>query len=351
MTNRPYSYVALCAMAIHSSPSKMMTLSQIYKFIMDNFPFYRKNNTRWQNSLRHNLSFNDCFVKVSKTSEHGGKGNYWTLHRKCAEMFQDGSFLRRKRRFLAKTVDSDDKDCEITKNYSGYDIFETKRKMWPATVAYSFGPPYIKLPPKPKQYDAASLGDISNTRVKSKSFNIVDILKKDEKPSLDTPPKRDTPYCYYNWNKGAVQAPLLPRDNCYARIPTANEKHETFTHPLEVNIPPRGQYPPHYNCAPHYRDSSHPPDIVSTAPCSCMRQRPLSPPQPQIVKQERSHPVIHGHTHGHAPTSHGHAPAHGHASVPVAGRHPLPVYHTERYYPSAPSYDTCHCHQCRVHER
>ena len=102
----PYSYVALCAMAIHSSPVKMMTLSQIYKFIMDNFPFYRKNSTRWQNSLRHNLSFNDCFVKVSNTSEHGGKGNYWTLHDKCSEMFEDGSFLRRKRRFHSDSDDS-----------------------------------------------------------------------------------------------------------------------------------------------------------------------------------------------------------------------------------------------------
>ncbi len=98
----PYSYVALCAMAIHSTPNKMMTLSQIYKFITDNFPFYQKNSTKWQNSLRHNLSFNDCFIKVLRGTEHGGKGSYWTLHPDCAEMFQDGSFLRRKRRFLAK---------------------------------------------------------------------------------------------------------------------------------------------------------------------------------------------------------------------------------------------------------
>lgn len=95
----PYSYVALCVMAIQSSPTKMMTLSQIYKFIIDNFPFYRENSLKWQNSLRHNLSFNDCFVKVSKTTDHGGKGNYWTLHEGSKEMFRDGSFLRRKRRF------------------------------------------------------------------------------------------------------------------------------------------------------------------------------------------------------------------------------------------------------------
>lgn len=95
----PYSYVALCVMAIDSSSSKMMTLSDIYKFITDNFPFYRNTKLRWQNSLRHNLSFNDCFVKISKTNEQGGKGSYWTLHQQSSQMFEEGSLLRRKRRF------------------------------------------------------------------------------------------------------------------------------------------------------------------------------------------------------------------------------------------------------------
>jgi len=95
----PYSYVALCVMAIKSSSSKMMTLSDIYKFITDNFPFYRNTKLRWQNSLRHNLSFNDCFVKISKANEQGGKGSYWTLHQQSSQMFEEGSLLRRKRRF------------------------------------------------------------------------------------------------------------------------------------------------------------------------------------------------------------------------------------------------------------
>lgn len=95
----PYSYIALTAMAIQSSGEKMLPLSDIYKFIMDKFPFYRQNTQRWQNSLRHNLSFNDCFIKIPRRPDRPGKGSYWALHPMCGDMFENGSFLRRRKRF------------------------------------------------------------------------------------------------------------------------------------------------------------------------------------------------------------------------------------------------------------
>ncbi|CAL4244658.1 unnamed protein product [Meganyctiphanes norvegica] len=103
----PYSYISLTAMAIWHNPEKMCTLAEIYKFITDNFPYYRKNTQRWQNSLRHNLSFNDCFIKIPRRPDRPGKGAYWTMHPSAMGMFENGSFLRRRKRFKITKPDKD----------------------------------------------------------------------------------------------------------------------------------------------------------------------------------------------------------------------------------------------------
>ncbi|XP_076221857.1 forkhead box protein A4-B [Nomia melanderi] len=95
----PYSYISLITMAIQNAPTKMLTLSEIYQFIMDLFPYYRQNQQRWQNSIRHSLSFNDCFVKVPRTPDKPGKGSFWTLHPESGNMFENGCYLRRQKRF------------------------------------------------------------------------------------------------------------------------------------------------------------------------------------------------------------------------------------------------------------
>uniref|UniRef100_A0A7N6AM10 Fork-head domain-containing protein n=1 Tax=Anabas testudineus TaxID=64144 RepID=A0A7N6AM10_ANATE len=95
----PYSYISLITMAIQQSRSKMLTLNEIYQWITDLFPFYRQNQQRWQNSIRHSLSFNDCFVKVPRSPDKPGKGSFWALHPDSGNMFENGCYLRRQKRF------------------------------------------------------------------------------------------------------------------------------------------------------------------------------------------------------------------------------------------------------------
>ena len=98
----PYSYIALIVMAIQSSPQRRLTLSEIYQFLQQRFPFFRGSYTGWKNSVRHNLSLNECFIKLPKSMGRPGKGHYWAIDPTAELMFEEGSFRRRPRGFRRK---------------------------------------------------------------------------------------------------------------------------------------------------------------------------------------------------------------------------------------------------------
>uniref|UniRef100_A0A8C8JKH8 Fork-head domain-containing protein n=1 Tax=Oncorhynchus tshawytscha TaxID=74940 RepID=A0A8C8JKH8_ONCTS len=98
----PYSYIALIVMAIQSSPTKRLTLAEIYQFLQARFPFFRGSYQGWKNSVRHNLSLNECFIKLPKGLGRPGKGHYWTIDPGSEFMFEEGSFRRRPRGFRRK---------------------------------------------------------------------------------------------------------------------------------------------------------------------------------------------------------------------------------------------------------
>lgn len=76
------SYSDLIEQAILSSPEKRLTLNQIYDWLISSVMYFseRQDNlasSGWKNSIRHNLSLHQRFVKVP--NEDAGKSSWWTV--------------------------------------------------------------------------------------------------------------------------------------------------------------------------------------------------------------------------------------------------------------------------------
>ncbi|EFO82888.1 hypothetical protein GCK72_024167 [Caenorhabditis remanei] len=92
------SYKDLIIEAIDRSPEKRLKLNEIYQVIRLLHPYYRHRPDQWgwQNSIRHNLSLHDCFVKLplKQTSASGVVGHFWTV----VPELSDKQTLRRRNR-------------------------------------------------------------------------------------------------------------------------------------------------------------------------------------------------------------------------------------------------------------
>uniref|UniRef100_A0A1I8JRD9 Fork-head domain-containing protein n=1 Tax=Macrostomum lignano TaxID=282301 RepID=A0A1I8JRD9_9PLAT len=70
-------------MSILQSPERKLTLSGICEFIINRFPYYKR--------------------AIPREPGNPGKGNYWTLDPQSEDMFDNGSFLRRRKRYKRQT--------------------------------------------------------------------------------------------------------------------------------------------------------------------------------------------------------------------------------------------------------
>lgn len=263
----PYSYISLTAMAIWSSPEKMLPLSDIYRFISDRFPYYRKNTQRWQNSLRHNLSFNDCFIKIPRRPDRPGKGAFWALHPAALDMFENGSFLRRRKRFKLPKIDRDLLRATLPLNSSKVNLDIDRNGMFsavPITANAKLEDDFLVLkssaPPTPTNL---TLADAKEHRLhhkngttgptgNSKSFSIDSIMSTAPNAAQPLVPKPVFPHYYYppvclppilNTNYAAIYAAaalrsflIPPVAGGAAILPSIDSLR--FSQPLPMPSPP-----------------------------------------------------------------------------------------------------------------
>ncbi|RWS26150.1 hypothetical protein B4U80_03293 [Leptotrombidium deliense] len=77
------SYADMITEAILNAPEKRLTLNQIYDWIVKNVPYFSNkgdinSSHGWKNSIRHNLSLHERFVRLNP--DGGEKSSFWTVN-------------------------------------------------------------------------------------------------------------------------------------------------------------------------------------------------------------------------------------------------------------------------------
>lgn len=154
-TKPSYSYATLIGMAILRAQNRRLTLAQIYKWISDNFAFYRLAESGWQNSIRHNLSLNKNFIKIERPKDDPGKGNYWAI-----KPGQERPFLQDKKNPVRRITNSDGSQYlqSLPQDFSSSSVYRPSTA--PAIGHFTLAPNPIKKS-ESKAIDSAKFPDES----------------------------------------------------------------------------------------------------------------------------------------------------------------------------------------------
>ena len=74
-----YTYSCLITLALKNSYTGTMSVSEIYNFICEHFPYFKNAPSGWKDSVRQKLCMNNCFEKIEKSASSVGqwRGCLW----------------------------------------------------------------------------------------------------------------------------------------------------------------------------------------------------------------------------------------------------------------------------------
>ncbi|XP_022902369.1 forkhead box protein L1 [Onthophagus taurus] len=210
-----HSYIGLIAMAILSAPEGKLVLSDIYQHILDHYPYFRTRGPGWRNSIRHNLSLNDCFIKAGRSAN--GKGHYWAIHPANVEDFRKGDFRRRKaqrkvRKHMGLAVDEDGADS-------------------PSPPPLSVSPPVVVPGPSTPVFSTPAKGTS-----RKRQFDVASLLAPD---SGDDTPEEDIDVVSSDQQEQSASRPwpMFPIVNYYQALlqarPSQNETTTTSNETID----------------------------------------------------------------------------------------------------------------------
>jgi hypothetical protein len=152
-----YSYAQLIVQALLAPKDRRQTLSGIYNFIAEKYPFYKLEDKGWKNSIRHNLSLNQYFMKAPREKEGlgFGKGGYWCMHPDYEEKLTSQAYVKRKKKgipvfpsagLLSKSAPSSPTHHPLIPSDFALREVETKFAL-PHTPPSQFSLPHTLFPP------------------------------------------------------------------------------------------------------------------------------------------------------------------------------------------------------------
>lgn len=214
------SYIGLIAEAILSSPEEKLILSDIYNYILTHYPYFRNKGTGWRNSIRHNLSLNDCFVKAGRSPN--GKGHFWAISSLYYDDFRRGDFRRRriqKRSHKSRRTTSESKDdVVICKAESSEEVGKASEDCQDEVLECS-----TTECGEPKEEEEVVAEKVEISQEKRKSFDMASLLAPDRGQReggflLPVYPRRFDPSLVYNSYPTHSGAEYLPPSQAFDRL-------------------------------------------------------------------------------------------------------------------------------------